>query len=35
MYIDAGTGSMMIQIVAGSLFTVLLFFKGIRERFRR
>ncbi len=35
MYIDAGTGSMMIQIIAGSLFTIVLFFKSIRERFRR
>ena len=35
MYIDAGTGSMMIQVIAGSIFTILLFFKSIMAFFRK
>ncbi len=35
MYIDAGTGSMMLQILAAGFFTMLLFFKNIRARFKK
>ena len=35
MYIDAGTGSMMLQILAAGFFTTLLFFKNIRARFKK
>ena len=35
MYIDAGTGSMMLQILAAGFFTVLLFYKNIRARFKK
>ena len=29
MYIDAGTGSMIIQVAAAGVFTVLIFFRQI------
>ena len=29
MYIDAGTGSMMLQVMAAGFFTVLVFFRQI------
>ena len=39
MYIDAGTGSMLIQAAAAGLFTVIVFFRQIadwcRKQFRR
>ena len=35
MYIDAGTGSMMLQILAAGFFTTLLFFKNIRAHFKK
>ena len=30
MYIDAGTGSMMLQVIAAGFFTAIVFFKNIR-----
>ncbi|MBR4674446.1 MAG: hypothetical protein IKP00_08275 [Victivallales bacterium] len=29
MYIDAGTGSMLLQVIAATFFTVLFFFRNI------
>ena len=29
MYIDAGTGSMLLQVIAATFFTLLLFFRNI------
>ena len=35
MYIDAGTGSMLLQVIAACFFTIVIFFKGILAFFRR
>ena len=35
MYIDAGTGSMMLQVIAAGFFTVVIFFKNIRAYFKK
>lgn len=35
MYIDAGTGSLMLQAVAASVFAMVVFFKNIRSYFSR
>lgn len=35
MYIDAGTGSMMLQVIAAGFFTVIIFFKNIRAYFKQ
>ena len=35
MYIDAGTGSMLLQVIAACFFTTVVFFKSILGFFRR
>ena len=35
MYIDAGTGSMMLQVIVAGFFTVILFFKNIQACIKR
>ena len=35
MYIDAGTGSMLLQVIAASFFATLIFFKSILGFIRR
>ena len=35
MYIDAGTGSIMLQIIAAGFFTALVFFKRIKSFFKK
>ncbi len=35
MYIDAGTGSILLQIIAAGFFTTLVFFKRIKSFFRK
>lgn len=34
MYIDAGTGSLMLQAIAASVFAMVVFFKNICSYFR-
>lgn len=35
MYIDAGTGSIMLQIIAAGFFTAFVFFKKIKSLFKK
>jgi hypothetical protein len=35
MYIDAGTGSIMLQIIAAGFFTAFVFFKKIKSFFKK
>ena len=35
MYIDAGTGSMMLQVIAAGFFAAIIFFKNIRTHLKK